>query len=200
MVEKLKQAGHVVYNCTCNDGSSQKDILQKIVSQCNQHTVNFDISIHFNASTKESISDGKTKGVEVWIHPSGKGKEIERIATSICESVSKLGFANRGVKYSDTLYVLKNTKAPAMLIECCFVDDVDDFRLYNCDKMVQAIYDGLGVEVVEQQEEKLYYVIVGVYKSEENATTFANKLAMQGYLMNQDGNLIKGITTQIKKM
>lgn len=200
LIEKLKQAGHVVYNCTCNDGTSQKDVLQKIVTQCNQHTVSFDISIHFNAVTKESISDGKTKGVEVWIHPNSKGKEVEQLAASVCESVSKLGFTNRGVKYSDTLYVLKNTKAPAMLIECCFVDDVDDFRLYNCEKMVQAIYDGLGVEPVDQLDEKLYYVIVGVYKSEENAKAFAEKLATQGYLMNQDGNLIKGITTQIKQM
>lgn len=200
LIEKLKQAGHIVYNCTCNDGTSQKDVLQKIVTQCNQHTVNFDISIHFNAVTKESISDGKTKGVEVWIHPNNKGKEVEQLAASVCESVSKLGFTNRGVKYSDTLYVLKNTKAPAMLIECCFVDDVDDFRLYNCEKMVQAIYDGLGVEPVDQLDEKLYYVIVGVYKSEENAKVFTEKLATQGYLMNQDGNLIKGITTQIKQM
>lgn len=200
LIEKLKQAGHIVYNCTCNDGTSQKDVLQKIVAQCNQHTVNFDISIHFNAVTKESISDGKTKGVEVWIHPNSKGKEIEQLAANVCESVSKLGFANRGVKYSDTLYVLKNTKAPAMLIECCFVDDADDFQLYNCEKMVQAIYDGLGVEPVDQPDEKLYYIIVGVYKSEENAKAFAEKLATQGYLMNQDGNLIKGITTQIKQM
>lgn len=201
LIEKIKNAGHVVYNCTCNDGKSQKDILQKIVAKCNQHTVDLDISIHFNALSKEYISDGKTKGVEVWIHPSRKGTEIEKTAQSICNSVSALGFTNRGVKYSDGLYVLKNTNSPAMLIECCFVDDVDDFQLYDCSKMVHAIYEGLSVEDVEQKEEKkLFYVIAGIYSSEENAKNFADNLANKGYLMNADGNLIKGITTQIKSM
>lgn len=201
LIEKIKDAGHVAYNCTCDNGTSQKDVLQKIVEKCNQHTVGLDISIHFNALSKEYISDGKTKGVEVWIHPNSKGTEVEDTAKKICESVSKLGFTNRGVKFSDGLYVLKNTKAPAMLIECCFVDDVDDFQLYNCEKMVQAIYDGLSIEKVEEiKEKKLYYVIAGVYSSEENAKSFADSLADKGYLMNVDGNLIKGITTQIKQM
>lgn len=201
LIEKIKSAGHVAYNCTCDDGTSQKDILQKIVAKCNQHTVDIDISIHFNALSKEYISDGKTKGVEVWIHPNNKGKEVEKTAQAICDSVAKLGFTNRGVKYSDGLYVLKNTKSPAMLIECCFVDDVDDFQIYECSKMVQAIYEGLSIEAVENTEEKkLYYVIAGVYSSEENAKAFAESLASKGYLMNADGNLIRGITTQIKEM
>lgn len=201
LIEKIKSAGHVAYNCTCDDGASQKDVLQKIVVKCNQHTVELDISIHFNALSKEYISDGKTKGVEVWIHPNNRGKEVEKTAQAICDSVAKLGFTNRGVKYSDGLYVLKNTKSPAMLIECCFVDDVDDFQLYECSKMVQAIYDGLSIEAVENTEEKkLYYVIAGVYSSEENAKAFAKSLASKGYLMNADGNLIRGITTQIKEM
>lgn len=201
LIEKIKSAGHVAYNCTCDDGASQKDVLQKIVAKCNQHTVELDISIHFNALSKEYISDGKTKGVEVWIHPNNRGKEVEKTAQAICDSVAKLGFTNRGVKYSDGLYVLKNTKSPAMLIECCFVDDVDDFQLYECSKMVQAIYDGLSIEAVENMEEKkLYYVIAGVYSSEENAKVFAESLASKGYLMNADGNLIRGITTQIKEM
>lgn len=200
LVEKIKNAGHIVYNCTCDDGKDQKDILKKIVEKCNQHTVQMDISIHFNAISKEYISNGKTKGVEVWIYPSSKGTEIEEYAKKICSSVSSLGFTNRGVKYSDKLYVLKNTKAPAMLIECCFVDDLDDFALYNCEKMVEAIYNGLGIEQIENREEKLYYVIAGVYKSEENAKSFADKLATQGYMMNKDGNLIRGISTQIKQI
>lgn len=204
LIEKIRQAGHTAYDCTCNDGTSQKDVLQKIVAKCNAHTVDFDISIHFNAVSKESTSDNKTKGIEVWIHPNNKGTEVEKVATLICQRVSKLGFTNRGVKYSDTLYVLKNTKAPAMLIECCFVDDVDDVALYNCDKMVQAIFEGLGLKnvdtTVDKAEEKMYYVIVGTYKSSDNAKAFAEMLANKGYLMDDNGNLIKGIATQIKEM
>lgn len=200
LIEKIKNAGHAVYNCTCDNGTSQSDVLKKIVEKCNQHTVDLDISIHFNAVSKEYVSDGKTKGVEVWIHPNNKGKEVEEYASKICKSIGSLGFTNRGVKYSDSLYVLKNTKAPAMLIECCFVDDMDDFALYNCDKMVQAIYNGLEIETVEAKEpDNFYYVTVGVYSSEENAKNFASMLAEKGYLMNEEGHLIKGITTSISK-
>ena len=209
LIGKIRSAGHTVYDCTCNNGSSQKDILQKIVSKCNEHAVDLDISIHFNALSKETASDGRTRGVEVWIHPNNKGTEIESYAQKICNSVASLGFTNRGVKYSNGLYVLKNTKAPAMLIECCFVDDLDDYALYDCEKMVQAIYDGLEIKSVnatgeagkdEPETKTLYYVIAGVYSSEQNATAFANILAEKGYLMNVEGNLMKGIKTQIKEI
>ena len=210
LIKKIRQVGHTAYDCTCNNGTSQKDVLQKIVEKCNAHTVDFDISIHFNAVSKESVSDNKTKGVEVWIHPSNVGTEIENVASSICKSVANLGFKNRGVKYSSKLYVLKNTKAPAMLIECCFVDDVDDAALYNCDKMTQAIFEGLSLsnvntsigeaETIDKTEEKMYYIITGIYRSESNAKAFAKILANKGYLMDDNGNLIKGIATQIKEM
>lgn len=200
LVQKIKAAGHTVYDCTCNNGTSQKDVLKKIVDKCNEHVVDLDISIHFNAIKKETVSDGKNKGVEVWIHPDNKGKEVEKIASNICNSVSRLGFTNRGVKYSDTLYVLKNTNAPALLIECCFVDDVDDFALYDCDKMVDAILSGLNVVKVETSGKELYYVIAGVYSTELGANELAKLLAENGYLMNSDGNIIRGIVTQVKKM
>lgn len=200
IVQKIKEAGHTVYDCTCNNGTSQKDVLQKIVSKCNEHIVDLDISIHFNAIKKEYVSDGKNKGVEIWIHPNNKGTELENTANSICNSIGSLGFTNRGVKYSDTLYVLKNTKSPALLIECCFVDDIDDFALYDCDKMVDAIIAGLNITQVEVQGKELYYVIAGVYSTESGAQELSRILAENGYLMNSDGNLIKGIITQVKKV
>ena len=41
------------------------------------------------------------------------------------------------------LYVLKHTKAPAVLVECCFVDDRDDAERYDCQKMASAIVYGI---------------------------------------------------------
>lgn len=200
--EKLKNLGHTVYDCTCNNGTSQKDVLQKIVSKCNEHEVDFDVSIHFNAIKKETVSDGKTKGTEVFIFP---GSTIKNTAQSICNSIADLGFANRGVKYSDKLYFLKNTKSPAMLIECCFVDDADDFSLYNPELMANAIVKGLTGEKAlqensEAEEESLYYVIAGIHKIKENAEQFSKNLAEKGYLADENGNLIKGIITNIQKM
>lgn len=205
LISALTDMGHIAYDCTCNDGTSQKDVLQKIVAKCNAHDVKFDISIHFNAISKETEKDNVTKGVEVWIHPNSKGAEIEETAKAICSSVADLGFTNRGVKYSDTLYVLKNTKAPAMLIECCFVDDLDDFELYNCDKMVNAILLGLvGSEAVEKpvETQDFYYtVVVGYYANESGALSLKKQLEDYGYLLDPSADALnKGIVTSIQKI
>lgn len=201
VVDKLRALGHTVYDCTVDDGASQKDVLQKIVSNCLKNEVDLDVSIHFNAISHEEVSDGKTKGTEVWIYPNS---ESEPVAKSVCDSIAELGFTNRGVKYSDKLYVLKNTKAPAMLIECCFVDDVDDVLLYNVEKMADAIVKGLtGTAVAEvptvSEDGELYYVVVGSYRVKENAEKFAKHLADNGYVANDEGHLIKGIITSISK-
>lgn len=201
VIEKLRALGHTVYDCTCNDGTSQKDVLKKIVENCLKNEVDYDVSIHFNAIAKETVSDGKNKGTEVYIYPNSKAYDV---AKSVCDSIADLGFTNRGVKTSDSLYVLKNTKAPAMLIECCFVDDLDDFELYNPEEMANAIVKGLTGEVYteipkEEVGEELYYVVVGAYKSKENAEKFAKHLAENGYVANEQGNLMRGIITNIHK-
>lgn len=200
LVEKINNSGNIAYDCTCDNGNSQKDVLQKIVAKCNTNNVDYNISIHFNALSK-SLKDGKTKGIEVWINPKLKGTITESVAKNICDSVSKLGFTNRGVKYSDTLYVLKNL-SNCMLIECCFVDDEDDFLLYNQSKMIDAIFEGLNINIIPKDEVsngKLYYVIAGVYSKLDNAKSLQDILAKNGYLANDEGNLIKGIVTQIKE-
>ena len=64
----------------------------------------------------------------------------EKITDAIAE---EFGYHNRGVKYSTGLYVLRNTKSKAILIECCFVDDKDDAKVWNAEKCAAAIYKGL---------------------------------------------------------
>lgn len=138
VVTLLKKNGLTVYNCTVNNGTSQNDVLKKIVAKCNSHKRQLDVSIHFNACT-HSKADGKTKGVEVYgINKSGiRGG----VGNRICANIAKLGFANRGFKVRTDLYVLNKTTAPAILIEVCFVDDQDDAKLYkkNKDAIAKAI-------------------------------------------------------------
>lgn len=45
--------------------------------------------------------------------------------------------------------MLKHTKAPALLIECCFVDDPDDVAIYNADRMAAAIVAGITGQAAE---------------------------------------------------
>ena len=151
LIKFLKNAGHTAYDCTCNNGISQYDVLEKIVSKCNEHTVDLDISIHFNAGAEDEKGNGRTTGVECFVYDC-KTSAYE-YAEKICSEISSLGFRNRGVKVNSGLYVLNSTKAPAVLIECCFVDDKDDVNIYNVEKMAEAIAAGLGVKVVKEDEE-----------------------------------------------
>lgn len=147
VIAMLKAQGHTVHDCTVDNGTSQNDVLTKIVAKCNANPADLDVSIHFNSGANNKSGNGKTTGTEVFVYsPTSKANAY---AQNIVNAISGLGFKNRGVKYSTFLYFLKKTKAPALLIECCFVDDKDDADLYNADKMAQAIVKGIsGVDPI----------------------------------------------------
>lgn len=46
VIRLLRKKGHKVYDCTCTNGTSQTDVLKRIVTKCNKHKVDLDISIH----------------------------------------------------------------------------------------------------------------------------------------------------------
>lgn len=141
VIKTLTLLGHTVYDCTVDNAPDQATNLRQIVSKCNAHKVDLDISVHFNAGARDMAGNGKTTGVEVLVYSAGS-KAMDA-AKRVASCIGTLGYRNRGVKARGDLYVLKNTKAPAMLVECCFVDDADDVRLYNADKMAAAIVRGI---------------------------------------------------------
>lgn len=146
----LKQQGHTVYDCTCDNGTSVKDVLNKIVTQCNTHNVDIDVSIHFNAYERTK-SDNQIKGTEVLVY-SKKSKSV-KYADRTLKAISQLGFTNRGLKERPDLTFLKKTDNPAMLIEVCFVDDEDDYMLYQnlgIQKIAKAITYGITGEKVPE--------------------------------------------------
>ncbi len=195
VISQLRQLGHMVYDCTVDDGTGQQDVLKKIVSKCNAHAVDLDLSIHFNSGAADQEGNGKTTGVEVYSYDtSGIARDTAR---RICECISELGFRNRGVKISKTFYVLKHTKAPAVLIECCFVDDRDDVQLYDYQSMASAIVCGITGQRVQEPAETdqaeegeesstgdkdaLYRVQVGAYSVKSNAEAMKKKLQEAGF-------------------
>lgn len=141
VIKLLRAKGHTVYDCTCSSGKSQSDVLQKIVTKCNKHEVDLDISIHFNAGASDKKGNGKSTGTEVLIF--SENSKAKPYAERTAKAIAELGFKHRGVKVRDNLYFLKRTNSPAMLIECCFVDDMDDVKLYDYKEMATAIVDGI---------------------------------------------------------
>lgn len=197
VIRQLRSLGHTVYDCTCDNGRSQSDVLTKIVTACNSHKVDLDVSIHFNSGAKDSKGNGKTTGMEVFVYSlSSKAKPY---AEKVCAAISALGFKNRGVKENKGLYFLRKTDNPAMLIECCFVDDKDDIQLYRYQDMASAIVYGITGQKVEQEKEnpyeniasgvetptgnakQIYRVQVGTYSVKNNAKNMQKKLKTDGY-------------------
>ena len=143
VISKLRQLGNTVYDCTDNDGVTQSQNLTNIVRNCNAHNVDLDISIHFNAS------DGNGHGTEVYLYGNGRHREAgERIV----EEIAKLGFRNRGIKDGSRLYVVTNTNALALLIECCFCDNAEDAKLYNAESMANAIVRGITGQTAQSTQ------------------------------------------------
>lgn len=141
VIRLLKAQGHTAYDCTVNDGLNQSNVLTKIVKKCNANTVDLDVSIHFNSGANDKKGNGATTGVEVLVYNSSSKAMDE--AERICKKISALGFKNRGIKTRTNLYFLKKTKSPALLVECCFVDDADDVAKYNYVTMAKAIVEGI---------------------------------------------------------
>lgn len=134
VIELLRANGHIVYDCTDDVGATQNANLRNIVNKCNAHKVDLDVSIHLNA--------GGGTGTEVYVYSdSSRAKEYaQRIVNNISNS---LGIRNRGVKTSTNLYVLRKTKSPSLLVECCFVDNAIDKVKWNSDKCAKAIVEGI---------------------------------------------------------
>lgn len=199
VISQLKQLGHIVYDCTCENGTSQADVLTKIVTACNLHSADLDVSIHFNAGAGDTDGNEKTTGVEAYIY--NMTSKAKKYAEKICNAIAELGFRNRGVKNSTSLYFLRKTKAPALLIECCFVDDKDDVELYDYKSMADAIVYGItGQKIVQIDstatdpdasaveaetavgtEGTLYRVQVGAYSEKANADRMQMQLKAAGF-------------------
>ena len=132
VIELLRARGATVYDCTDDTSTTKNGNLSTIVTKCNGHKVDLDVSIHLNA--------GGGHGVETW----GYSDNVRDVGSRISSNISKaLNITNRGFKISTKLYVLRKTHSPAILIECCFVDSQEDKNKWNVDKCANAIVDAL---------------------------------------------------------
>lgn len=134
LIAILRNAGHTVIDCTDNYSE-----LEGRVTKANAQRLDLFISLHCNAF------NGNAYGTETHIYP-GTSRTV---ATNVTNSIANtFGFTNRGVKESN-FYVLRNTVAPAILIEMFFIDSAKDCGIYNgqAGKLAEAIAKGIGVSV-----------------------------------------------------
>lgn len=87
------------------------------VERANMSRAYYFVSLHMNSAEVEA------KGFEVWVHP--EANEAEVLGQNILEFLAERmpNEPNRGLKYSDSLYVLSQTRMPACLVEFGFLND-----------------------------------------------------------------------------
>lgn len=131
LMKLLANTNHEVIPCVFDKSNNN---LKEAVDLANNEGVELFVSIHLNA--------GKGQGSEVFTY---KGKSIPQ-AKKTLQNLNKLGFKNRGIKDGTNLYVCKYTKMTCLLIEVCFVDNKNDYDLYNkvgIAKIAKAIYEAI---------------------------------------------------------
>ena len=156
--------------------------LQNQVAAANKKDYDVVVQIHFNAYKTVATAMGTET---LYDKGSVKGKAY---AERVNDKLNDI-FKNRGVKERNDLYWLNNTKAPAILIETCFVDSKADTDIYNKDKdrVAKAIAEGIiGKSITksinkEETKETYYRVVVGSYKDKNTATKVMNEAKEKGY-------------------
>lgn len=167
VIELLKSVGNEVHEIRKDSCSSLNESLNWRVNTINNINPDYSISIHFNAC------NGSAHGSEVWV-----GTGVNSQANAILNNLSKLGLTNRGLKNGITqgLALVKRTNPPAMLIECCFIDNQDDMSKYNVDKFARAIANGLDSRVsleekkVEERKNFQINITAGFNKARHDAS------------------------------
>ena len=121
----LRRMGAEVEEFHDDTSSTQTTNIDTIVGwHNNQAPDQINVSVHFNAFEPT----GKPRGTEVLFEDPNLWALASRLSLVISDAG---GFRNRGSKHRFNLGFLNRIEGTAILIEVCFVDSVEDARLYN---------------------------------------------------------------------
>lgn len=147
VINKLKRRGHLAVSVTPRRAYSVGNSLIQRAKRANWLRVDYFVSIHFNAAGNRSAG-----GSEIYVY--NYHSSARTLAQAVLDKIVALGFRNRKVKTAN-FAVLKYTNMPAILIECCFLTNDQDMKLFDAEKMATAIVNGL----VGEEEEGIQGVL-----------------------------------------
>lgn len=168
----------------------ENDTTNEAVKECNAFKPDYAIDIHNNA--------GGGDGAEVFHHHGGgKGKTL---AENILKEIVNIGQNSRGTKTrknssgNDYYGFIRNTNAPAVIVECAFLDNKKDVTIIDTEaeqkKFGVAIAKGVlktlnisykANKPTTTTNGKTYRVQVGAYTDIKNAQAMQKKLKAAGF-------------------
>ena len=94
-----------------------------------------------------AAANKEASGIETWRY-TNVGDTTRTLAKEVqTELIAATGARDRGVKTNTTFYVLKHTKAPAVLVEAGFISNNEEAKLLFAskyqDKIAKAIVNGV---------------------------------------------------------
>lgn len=165
----------------------ENDSLSDEVKECNAFNPELAIDIHNNA--------GGGDGAEAYYHY--KGGTSKTLADNVLCEIVNIGQNSRGAKIrknadgKDYYGFIRNTKAPAVIVECAFVDSGDISIIDTAAErktmgiaIAKGILKTLGIEYVEPAPtatDKLYRVQVGAFRNRNGAEDLLVKLKAAGF-------------------
>lgn len=130
VLEKFKAYPNKIFT------DSPTETLSQYLGRIQPGTSSVICETHFNAF------NGKATGVEV-IVPNSPTQDERNLATEICNEFSRImGIPNRGVRDESQSkrgrLALMRKEGINVLIEICFIDNIDDMKKYQANKKILA--------------------------------------------------------------
>ena len=175
----LQQAGHVVDVLICPELQFSRSTEEKNYKVPKANAGGYDLvaELHLNASALHNA-----RGCEVLYYSEAGNAVAQRIQAKLSTV-----FKDRGVQKRTGLYMLKNTKPTAVMIESFFCDNSADCDLAEKTDVARLIAEGIhGGDIAADPEESrptgmLYRVQSGAFAVKENAQRLLNELKEKGY-------------------
>lgn len=120
-------------------GTSNATSLQARVNMANSWPADYFISIHVNSNVNPAIN-----GTEVYVYRAYS--ESYYLAQSVLDAIVNLvGTKDNGVRTNPSLYVLRRTQMPAILVELAYLSNFEDRQRLIDEQyaFAEGIYDGL---------------------------------------------------------
>ena len=183
VAKEVRRHGVVVDEIRTTDATFS---LQQRSNYENKSNYDYFISFHRNAFKPEAATGAETY---TYLNQNSRSKAM---ADKIQTAVVNVGFVNRGVKKAN-FHVLRETKAPAVLIELGFIDNSRDNSLFDSKKkeiikaVSKAILSQLGITYKEESvsnssdDKTLYRVMAGSFSNRGNADMQLQKLKAAGF-------------------
>lgn len=159
------------------------------VRAANNWGADFFLSIHINA--------GGGDGFESFRYSKSLSKTVSIQKTLHAHIVKAMGWKDRGMKTSGELYVLKNTKMPAVLTENLFIDNKSNLEQLKKEsvreKCARAHVEGMAKAFGWKKKQAapkpapsepssgLWVVQCGAFKDKKNAEELMAKLKKAGF-------------------